>query len=59
MRVTLSSKIVLNYSMKAGELAKILAGFPADASVSITKEKYYDQRDPGSTYMTITWTEER
>jgi hypothetical protein len=59
MIVTSTSRVDIKYGMKAGELARILAGFPADATISVTKEKYYDQRDPGSTYITVTWKEER
>lgn len=59
MKVTMCTKIIIKYNQTAGELAEVLARFPAGARLSITKEKYYDQRDPGQTYITVTWDEER
>ena len=59
MKVTSSTKLIITSIMTAGELSRVLARFPENARISVTKEKYYDQRDPGQTYITVTWTEEK
>lgn len=59
MKVEMSTQINITYATTAGELARHLLTLPPGARLSVTKEKYYDQRDPGSTYITVTWTEVR
>lgn len=59
MKVTSSTKLIITTNMTAGELSRVLGRFPADAKISVTKEKYYDQRDPGQTYITVVWSEEK
>lgn len=54
---TTSVRIDIKYNTTASELVRMLSSVPADATLSVTKEKYYDQRDPGSTYITVTWKE--
>lgn len=59
MKVSMSTKIDIRHDSTAGELARFFASLPAGAKISVTKEKYYDQRDPGSTYITATWSQEQ
>ena len=55
MIITSSARIDIKTNTTAGELIEALKTVPENATLSVTKEKYYDQRDPGSTYITATW----
>lgn len=59
MRLTMSTKLTVRYDMKAADFAAFFNAVPANARISIDKSKYYDQRDPGETTITATWTEDK
>lgn len=54
---TNSVRIDIKYDTTAEDVLGALKNVPKHATVSVTKEKYYDQRDPGNTYITLTWRE--
>jgi hypothetical protein len=59
MKVEMSTRLDIKHNTTAGELGAFFSSLPPDARVTVTKTKYYDQRDPGETYITVRWTEER
>jgi hypothetical protein len=58
MIITSNSKVVVPYGTTVEQLIKILSVLPKDAKVSIFKDKYYDQRDPGQAGIDVTWRTE-
>lgn len=55
MIITSNSKVVVSYGTTVEQLIKILSVLPKEAKVSIFKDKYYDQRDPGQAGLDVTW----
>lgn len=57
MILTMSTKLTVRSNMKASDFAEFFNAIPEDARISINKSQYYDQRDPGETSITATWTQ--
>lgn len=57
MVITSTTKIDIKYNTSAAELIQALETIPGNATVKVVKTKYYDQRDPGETYIEATWSE--
>jgi hypothetical protein len=58
MIITSNSKVVVPYGTTVEQLIKILSVLPKGVKVSIFKDKYYDQRDPGQAGIDVTWRTE-
>lgn len=58
MKVSSTSQITLKYGTTVEELIRLLQTLPPKAKVSVFKDKYYDQRDPGSEGLNFRWDEE-
>jgi hypothetical protein len=58
MIITSNSKVVVPYGTTVEQLIKILQALPSNAKVTVFKDKYYDQRDPGQAGIDVTWRTE-
>lgn len=59
MRVSMTARLDIKFNTTAGEAVAFFSKIPPTAKISVSKTKYYDQRDSGETYITASWTEER
>lgn len=57
MVITSTTKIVIKHNTTAEQLVKALSTIPGNATINLVKTKYYDQRDPGESYIEATWSE--
>ena len=57
MVITSTTKISIKYNTTVEELISALEEIPRNATLNVVKTKYYDQRDPGESYIEATWSE--
>lgn len=58
MKVNMTVRVDIAYGTKAEDLLRALSSVPSGAKVGVTETKG-TAREPGESYITLRWTEER